>query len=347
LGLRLAARAGRLQEQLALGAAEAQALSVPAPRRAPTPERFASAAAPGSLKALLVVASQASESRAALVLGVSQPAVHRSLRVLEDACGATLYAKSPRGTRLTESGEAMLRRVKLAMAELRAAEADIAAARGQVQGRIVVGALPLSVHLVLPQAVAAVRRQHPQIRITVVDGTYESLTHQLRHADVDLVVGALRPQAAPELAQQLLFREDLAIVARPGHPCLRGGVPKLADLLQWPWVVPLPFTPARAALERAFAQHGLPPPRDDLQATSAQFTRTLVAGTDHLALASRGQAEEDAAAGLLALLPLTLDGSMREIGLALRAGSEPSPDLQALVEALRQQMPKGARGTRS
>lgn len=327
LGKRMAQRADRLQQLLALGAAEALKLAAPMPRRAPTPERFAAVVAPASLKALLLVAAHGSESRAAQVLGLSQPAVHRSLRVLEDACGAALYLKSARGTRLTDSGEALLRRVKLAIAELRAMEADIAASRGAVRGRLVVGALPLSVHLVLPQAVAALRQRHPQVQVTVVDGTYDSLMQQLRQADVDIVIGALRAAPLPEVAQQTLFQDDLSIVARPGHPCLLSGrAPALADLLQWPWVVPLPATPARAALQRLFHEAGLAPPPDHLQATSAQFTRAIVMHTDHLALASRGQVQEDEEAGVLRILPVDMRGTSRTIGIALR-------DLRALRDA--------------
>jgi len=338
LGARVAARVDRMLQLLAQGAAEALQLAPRAPRRTPLPERFAAAVAPASLKALLAVATRTTEYAAAEVLGISQPAVHRSLSVLQDACGATLYIKSTRGTRLTDSGEALLRRVKLAVAELRAMEADIAAWRGQVRGRVVVGALPMSVHLVLPRAVAAVRQRHPEIQVTVMDGTYENLTHQLRSADVDLVVGALRPQPAPEVEQEALFNDELAVIARPGHPCFHlDQPPTLKDLLRWLWVVPLPNTPARAALERAFAAQGLPPPPDDVQATSAGFTRSIVADTDYLALASSGQARKDERVGILRIVPVGISGTSRHIGIAMRSGGEPSPDLQALVEALREQ----------
>jgi DNA-binding transcriptional LysR family regulator len=180
-------------------------------------------------------------------------------------------------------------------------------------------------------------QRHPEIEINVVDGTYESLTHQLRNADVDIIVGALRPGSPPEVEQEALFRDDLSVVARPGHPCLKAEAPTLAQLLEWPWVVPLPATPARAALERTFADEGLVPPGDHLQATSAQFTREIVARTDHLALASHGQAREDEHAGILRIVPVAMRGTTREIGIARRSGSDPSPDLQALVESLREQ----------
>lgn len=337
LGVRVAARAARMHQLLVTGAAEAQQMGVGSPRRAPRPERFAQAVAPASLKAFLAVAARSTEARAALALGISQPAVHRSLRALQDACETTLFIKSNVGTRLTDGGEALLRRVKLAVAELRAMEAEIAAWRGQVRGRVVVGALPMSVHLVLPRAVAAMRQCHPEIRITVVDGTYESLIRQLRSADVDIVVGALRPSPAPEIEQETLFSDQLAVIARPGHPCLQGEALSLPQLLAWPWVVPLPNTPARAAVERAFADQGAAPPADYVQATSAGFTRAIVTETDYLAFASCGQATKDQRAGILRIVTSALPATARDIGIAMRSGGEPSPDLHALVQSLREQ----------
>lgn len=337
LGLRVATRIERLQDQLRLGASEAQLLSQVPVRFVPTAERFAASVVPASLRALLAVAVLASESRAAESLGIRQPAVHRSLSALENSCGTVLYSKSVHGTRLTESGHALLRRVKLAMAELHAMEAEVAASRGQVRGRVIVGALPLSVHFILPQAVAAAMHKHANIGITVIDGTYESLMRQLADADVDLVIGALRSVPPSGVTQFRLFSDELAIVARTGHPCLESGLQSLHQLRQWPWVVPLPNTPARATLDRIFADQGLASPCDRLQATSALFTRATVASSDCLALASWGQARQDEVAGILRIVPVVTSVTSREIGLAFRSNDQPAPDLQALVDALCEQ----------
>jgi LysR family transcriptional regulator of gallate degradation len=333
LGARTAARAEVLFAHLAQGAAEAGALA-PRGRRVASPQRFAAAVPPVCLKALLAVSAASSEARAAETLNVSQPAVHRSLRALEDLAGVALFQKSARGTRLTAAGEALLRRVKLAFGEARAMESDIASWRGEIRGRVVVGALPLSVAMILPQAVDAVRREHPDIEITVIDGTYESLIRQLRSADIDAIVGALR-SAPDEVRQEALFEDELAVIARAGHPCLARKSLALKDLLRWEWVVPLPGTPASAALERTFAAQGLAPPLGALQANSAAFTRALVRSTDRLALASRGQELEDESIGVLRIVPVRLAGTVRTIGVAVRSTGEPSPDLLVLLDALR------------
>ena len=334
LGVRVAQRADALFAQLALGAAQAAALATPRPRRLERPERFAAAVTPASLKALLAVASTASEAKAAVALGISQPAVHRSLRALEHLAGGVVFQRSVRGTRLTDAGEALLLHVKLAYGEARAIDSEIAAWRGEIRGRVVIGALPLSVSLLLPRAVDEVLRAHPDIEITVVDGTYDNLMRQLRAADIDLVIGALR-DAPPGVRQEVLTEEPLAVIVRVGHPCLRRRGLTLADLRAWDWVLPLPGTPASEALRRVFAAAGTEPPRDALQASSAVFTRAIVACTDRLALTSHGQALEDERGGALRRLPVALPLTTRAVGVAVRESGEPSPDLRVVLEALR------------
>jgi LysR family transcriptional regulator of gallate degradation len=334
-GAAAARRAALLIEQLDLGAREAHALAHARGRRAFVPGRLAQSATTGGLRAMLAVAAVGSEAGAARALSLSQPAVHRALRGLEHLAGAPLFLKSVRGTRATESGEALLRRVKLAIAEARALEADVDAWRGTIRGRIVVGALPLTVSLLLPAAIEALLARHPEVDVTVVDGTYESLMRQLRSADVDLLVGALRPGAPADTRQEPLLEEDLVVVARPGHPCLARRTVAPKDLLRWPWILPLPDTPAHAALRRAFDAFGLPLPADGLSANSPGFTRATIAATDRLALASRGPARQEERAGRVAIVPVALPGTMRPIGMTTRAIGEPSPDLAALMACVR------------
>lgn len=262
--------------------------------------------------------------------------MHRSLRAIEHLGGTPLFMKSVRGTRLNDAGEALLRRVKLAVAEARALEAEIDAWRGVVRGRLVVGALPLSVGLLLPQAIEMLLARYPEVEVTVVDGLYDSLMRRLRSADIDLLVGALRPGAPADTRQETLLDEDLVVVARPGHPCFTRRTIAPKALLRWPWILPLPDTPAHAALLRAFDALRLAVPPGALRANSPGFTRATIAGTDRLALVSRGQALQDERAGWLRIVPVPLPGTMRPIGLCSRAIGDPSPELAALMTHLRE-----------
>jgi LysR family transcriptional regulator, regulator for genes of the gallate degradation pathway len=106
-------------------------------------------------------------------------------------------------------------------------------------------------------------------------------------------------------------------------------------LLAWPWIGPLPGTPARAAFERAFAAAGLTPPEVGLQVNSPSVVRAMLLASDQVALVSPLQIRAELAAGVLTLLPVPVTGTERAIGITQRHGGLPSPACNALVRELR------------
>ncbi len=299
---------------------------------------LAARATDAMLHALVAVADTRSEGAAAQRLGLTQVAVHLSLRQLEHAARLKLLQRSRRGTRLSEAGEGVLLHTKLALAELRTGHDELAALRGLAAGRVAVGALPMAADVLVPQALSRLFAQQPGVQVTVADGTYEALLHQLRHGDVDLVVGPLRGSRAPaDVAEETLFIDHLVPVVRGGHPLLARGRPprSLRTLLPGPWIGPLPGTPARAAFERAFAHAGLPVPAVAMQANSPAVVRSVLMAGDAVALLSALQIRAEVQSGLLAVLPVPLQGTERPIGLMQRQGGLASPVLQALLQALR------------
>lgn len=335
IGARAARGAQRLFAHLAEGAQEALELSGMAARRATTPQRFASCVSSAALNAFLAVAAAGSEARAAEWLALSQPTVHRSLRSLQDRLGTQLLKSSSRGTQLTEAGEALLRRTKLALAEARGIESELAQWQGCPRGRVVIGSIPFSATPLLTRTLEALRRERPELGVTVVDGPYDALMRRLREAEVDVVVGALRG-APPGVRQDCLYEEPLTVIARRGHPCADLPALTLADLRAWGWILPLPGTPANELICAAHAACGLAPPEATLHSNSAMFTRSMIATSNLLAVAPRDQALADEASGLFRRLPVALAGAPpRPIGVALREADDPSPSLLVVLSAMR------------
>ena len=292
----------------------------------------------GMLLALAAVAETRSETAAGAELGISQAAVHQTLSRLEHLARTRLFERSPRGTRLSEAGELLLRRAKLALTELRIAQDELASLRGLAAGRVALGALPMAADVLVPQALARLFAQQPGIIATVADGTYAALLQQLRHGDVDLLVGPLRAdQAAHDIEEQLLFVDRLMPVVRAGHPLLASARPptSLRALQSLPWIGPLPGTPARAAFERAFAAARLPLPHVGLQANSPAVVRSVLLAGDHVAMLSALQIRAEVDSGLLVLLPVPVQGTQRPIGLTLRRDGLASPACRALMGELR------------
>jgi LysR family transcriptional regulator of gallate degradation len=289
------------------------------------------------LQALVARAAHPTEAAAASAVGLSQAALHQALRRLEHAAKTTLYERTRLAARLNEPGEWLLQQVKVALAEIRVGHEELARWRGQGELQVAIGSLPMASDVLVPQAVAHVLGERPELRISVKDGTYESLTRLLRSAEVDFIVGPLRGDAlAGDLAEEVLFVDRFVAVVRSGHPLLRSGRrASLRRLAPYPWVGPLPGTPAHAVFERLFAQAGRALPVVALRAHSTAVVRSVLLAGDHVALASPLQVHAEVQAGLLVHASAPLPGSERAIGITQRRDALASSACADVLTVLR------------
>lgn len=335
-GNALALRTGRALSYLAQ-ADPAMRRPAGAPGSAWAGSRLAAGIGARHLAVLPALIQAASEVGAAHALGISQSAVHQTLVQLEHIAGAALFLRARSGLRATETCEQILRAFKLAGAELAQAGDELAASRGVVQGRLVIGTLPFSTGRLLSDAVDRVLRAHPGLGITIIDGTYDALLHQLRHADIDVIVGALRPQLpGPDLQQETLFLDSLAVVARSAHPLAHKSARSWQDLHDQAWIMPMPHTPAQAAFEQALKVARIALPADALRVNSALMMQALLAQSDRLALMSPRHVHRELAAGLLVVLDVPVRHAPRMIGMIRRTGYLPTPAAQELFDAMRE-----------
>jgi len=290
------------------------------------------------LNALVARAGHPTESAAAAHLGMSQPALNQALRKLEHVARLPLFERTRVGARLNESGRWMLQQAQLALAEIRTGHDELARWRGEGRTQVAIGTLPMATDVLVPQAVVLALGASSGVQLTVKDGTYEALAQMLRTAEIDLMVGPLRgPAAAPDMVEEVLLVDRFVAVARAGHPLgKQGRRASLRRLAPYPWIGPLPGTPAEAVFDRLFAQAGLPPPRVSLRAHSTAVLRSLLQAGDHVALMSPLQVHAEVQAGLLAHLSAPLPGSERAIGITMRRDALPSSACREVLAALRQ-----------
>lgn len=300
--------------------------------------RFATGVGMRHLRVLMSLAVTGSETVTAVQLGVSQSAVHQSLVQLEHFSGKKLFTRSRQyGLHVTESGTQVIHGCKLFAAEMAQADEVLAALSGAVAGRLAIGTLPFSVGPLLPVAVNRTMQALPGLQVTVVDGTYDALIDKLRDADIDLIVGALRPDFAIQgLMQETLFVDGLAVVVRSGHPLALRKKLSWHHLADAQWIMPMPNTPAQKVFERTLARGGLSLPAIELRVNSALMMQSLLMQSDRLAMMSPRQIQSEIQAGLLMVLPLAVPDAVRTIGLIRRSGILLTPGMSALLEACRQ-----------
>ena len=288
------------------------------------------------LRALLAVAEHGNFSLAARALGVSQPSIYRVARELEKVSDMPLYARTPTGFDLTRAATVLARAARLTFAELDQAIAEVAESRGQDAAAITLGGLPLARSTILPLALSRMARARPMMRMRVVEGPYGDLLHALRHGEIDLLIGALRdPAPAEDVAQEELFRDRLGVFAGPAHPLAGGASVIDADLARYPWVVPRPGAPTRAAFDAFAARLGLAGGRTVIETSSMVLVRSLLQDGEHLTMLSVNQMRFEEERGSVRRLPVALGDTPRPIGLARRRDWHPTAAQSEFIGLLR------------
>lgn len=299
--------------------------------------RLTLTATAAQLQMLIAMAEAQNFSLAARGLGLAQPTVHRAVTQLEKAAGRALFERTSFGAVPVRACRRLARAARLAFSECAQAEAELAEFDGRDIGGIVVGALPLSRSVVLPEALARFRALRPRLRVTVMDGTYTDLLVGLRRGDVDIMLGALRdPAPVADVTQEPLFNDRLTVIARPGHPLAERARVDDTALAQAAWAVPRPGTPSRDQFDALFAARGLAMPESILECGSILLMRELLARSDMLGCISEKQAQAEIGRGLLVALDLDVDWPERAIGLTYRADWLPTPAQGLLLDLVRE-----------
>src|SRR5690242_7058349 len=139
----------------------------------------------------VAVVEQGSLRGAAQKLGVTQPALTKAIRRLEDSFGVPLFDRQARGMALTAYGTALLRHARDLQTSTQAAWDEITALRSGVAGLVKVGAGPSWQDSVLPEAIRELRVHRPGVRVQVFGASDDQLKTMLQGGAVDLVLAAV------------------------------------------------------------------------------------------------------------------------------------------------------------
>jgi DNA-binding transcriptional LysR family regulator len=228
---------------------------------------------------------------AARTLGVAQPTITKSVRSLESELHLQLLERGASGIVPTVAGRAFFARAKVAHSELRKAEEEAAQLCGPDGGAVAFGVGNLAAILIVPEAVARFRRQFPRASIRIVEGLAHRLLPLVRDETLDFVLG-LRSTALLDASLRFrpLYRSDLVVAARKGHPMRSART--IAALAACEWLSMSTLSLPGGPLERLFATAGLPAPRSVIQCESYNTFMALLASTDMVGLLQRRTLKE-------------------------------------------------------
>lgn len=283
----------------------------------------------------LVMAELGHMGRAAAACGVTQPALSKSLRRLEEETGLRLFDRITRRIQLSASGLAFMEHARRLQTEYRDAVRHTGALQAGQAGLLRIGATSATLDTVVMPTLAVLLPRRPALRVCLTTGLSDDLFEGLAQGSLDMVV-------APTYADSLLLdsytlsTDSLDVVARKGHPLLAKAKLSLSDLQAFPWIGPSPQASAYRVLFRSFEEAGLPPPTVAMEvAFISEGMLDIVAATDILSIAIRSSSrsiEKD-----LVVLPIRLP-VVRKISLLTRQGGTWTPLMRAFHDGLLERM---------
>jgi LysR family transcriptional regulator, regulator of abg operon len=268
---------------------------------------------------------------AARKLGVSQPAITRSVRSLESELRARLLRRTPTGVVPTQPGRALFARARAAQAELRKAEEEVDQL-GQAQGSVAFGVSPTSAMMV-PEAVTRFRAQYPQTRVRIAEGLPQLLIPLVRDETLDFAIcRRALVKLDSGLAFRPLLRNDFVVVARRGHPLEKAT--SLAQLVDASWISLLPLDAPDGPFDSAFSPTGLSVPKQVIQCESYNTAIGLIAKTDMVGFLSKQLLADSILGDFLTEIPVAEPLPSFAVGMFTRTGTPLTQVAGAMAKAV-------------
>lgn len=283
---------------------------------------------------------------AAEVLGLTQPAVSRSIRELETTLDVTLFDRSQRGAVLTVHGRKLFDAAEAAMALLTEglqATQDMGGSRELLR----IGALPNVCGLTLPGIIEDFQEIYPRTTVRVVSGSNADLLARLRQGALDVVIGRLSDSTAMHgLSFQHLYDESIVFAVGTEHPVAQSGVtPELRALLEQPMLAPIPGTIIRQELERFLFKSGFVAPDFALESIDAGFINKTIRASTHVVVTVEALVADARAAGHVVVLPISDPALKGPVGLTTLPGAPEGPAMRTLLGMFRERLSRAPRHT--
>jgi DNA-binding transcriptional LysR family regulator len=197
---------------------------------------------------LIALAEHGSFSRAAIAVGLTQPAFSRSIQSLEHELGVRLVDRRGRRIQLTPAGQLTAERGRRVLKELSEAHRALARLVQGETGLVRIGAAPLPSARLLGRFLRETTAQRPEVQVLVDVASTSTLVGLLREERIDVLVGDGRDvPLADDLVVDRVAPWGASFLVRAGHPVLDGRPASLARLRRWPIAGP-DLGPAGAGL---------------------------------------------------------------------------------------------------
>lgn len=240
------------------------------------------------MRHVLALAELGSFARAATVLRLSQPALSRSIQVVEQQVGAALFVRSAAGVVPTDIGRVLAQRARQVVQMAEEIEQEVRSNRTLHMGQLCVGTGPYPIETIITPALTRFISTHPLVSVRLQLADWDMLLPRLRSREMDFFVAEISTlHREPDLSVTPMSAHALYFVGRGDHPLARRTSLNLSDTFAFPFAAParIPprlLAPMLSARMKAADTKSLPRPFPSIECNVVSAVKRVVESSDAL-----------------------------------------------------------------
>ncbi len=287
------------------------------------------------LKYFVAVFEHGNMSRAAEEIPISQPALTRSVRMLEGELGVELFHRHARGAAPTPAGERFYHHAKSILAECARAREDAAEAGGRLSGAVTVGVAPLFASHIIDDIVSRFCNRYELVTVTLLQGYFEDLVMQLDMGQIEMAFCNFPVQELPDsLVFEPLFNLRTFVFVASNHPLAQSAKPSEKLLAEARWAnVNQPHS--IDVLDALFKNVNLAAPRIALRTNSLTLIKSMIVERDFVGLVPEHMMAAELEQGTVVRLEVPGTPIVRDAGLIMRKEGYHRPIADVLADEIR------------
>lgn len=272
--------------------------------------------------------------RTAQEMALSQPAVSKIIREVEQLFGTVMFERGRAGMIPNRVGEALIARATALLNDIDRTSDEIEAIAAGHIGSLRLGVIAFIAPDLITRTLNRLGAENVSLGTEIHEGTTQPLVAQLVAKELDCVIGRYSFEHEAELDQRLLAQQRFAAVVARSHPALARGAITLADTASFPWVVTPPRTAARQVLTDMFMRAGLRGPDVRVETASMEIMKAVLADCGMIGLLPLGIATQYAQAGQVEILDFQIDFPPAPLMLIRRRNAPVLPSVERFCDAL-------------
>ena len=285
---------------------------------------------------LAAVVQAGGVTEGAALLGLTQPAVSRTLAMLEKRVGEPLFVKGRRPLQPTPLGRALADHGRVMLAAVRGASETVDSFRRGASGSVRVGGVPFFMDALVASMIAEFQNEAPDVRVEQSYGYLPDLRAALNADAIDL---AICPLDVLEDGSGMQFQEVMpgrnVVACRSTHPLQLRRKVQAYDLFDYPWIAPPPGSPLLADLRNMLLSLGATEIKIRYTGGSLASTINYMKASDALTVLPHSVVFAYRNEKAIVALPVNVPHPNRALGLLRRRDAPRSPAIDAFVAHIR------------